>query len=57
MILSAPRSSVIFRPQALSFQRAAFASASGLDSSDIQKRILDVLRSFEKVEPTKVRSV
>lgn len=31
-----------------------YASGSGLSSSDIQSRITEVLKSFEKVDPSKV---
>lgn len=36
-------------------QRAAF-SAAALDKSQIETRVFDVLKSFEKVSPEKVRS-
>ena len=35
-------------------QRAAFSAASALDKAHIETRILDVLKSFEKVHPEKV---
>lgn len=35
--------------------RAAFSAAAGLSKDDIQTRVLDVLKGFEKVDPTKVR--
>jgi hypothetical protein len=37
-------------------QRAAFSAASSLDKAQIETRILDVLKSFEKVHPEKVCS-
>jgi len=36
-------------------QRAAFSTAS-LDKSQVETRVLDVLRSFEKVSPEKIKS-
>jgi hypothetical protein len=35
--------------------RAAFSAAAGLSKSDIQTRVLEVLKGFEKVDSTKVR--
>jgi len=35
-------------------QRAAFSAASTLDKPQIETRVLDVLKSFEKVHPEKV---
>jgi NADH dehydrogenase (ubiquinone) 1 alpha/beta subcomplex 1 len=35
-------------------QRAAFSAASALDKAHIETRVLDVLKSFEKVHPEKV---
>ena len=37
-------------------QRAAFSAASSLDKSQIEARVLEVLKTFEKVSPEKVRS-
>ena len=37
-------------------QRASFSAASSLDRSQIEKRVLEVLKTFEKVTPEKVRS-
>ena len=34
-------------------QRAAFSAAAGLTKEDITTRVLDVLKGFEKVDPTK----
>jgi hypothetical protein len=33
----------------------AYASSAGLGKDDIQKRVLDVLKGFERVDQTKVR--
>lgn len=38
-------------------RRARFASQAGLPKEDIQKRILEVMKSFEKVDPAKVRGI
>ena len=35
-------------------QRAAFSAASSLDNAQIETRVLDVLKSFEKVHLEKV---
>ena len=37
-------------------QRAAFSAASTLDKVQIETRVLEVLKSFEKVQPEKVCS-
>ena len=37
-------------------QRMAFSAASSLEKGQIETRVLDVLKSFEKVHPEKVRS-
>ena len=34
----------------------AFSAASSLDKTQIETRVLDVMKSFEKVHPEKVRS-
>jgi hypothetical protein len=34
--------------------RANFAAAAGLSKDEIQSRVLDVLKGFEKVDPAKV---
>jgi NADH dehydrogenase (ubiquinone) 1 alpha/beta subcomplex 1 len=34
--------------------RASFASAAGLPRETIEKRVLDVLKGFERVDPAKV---
>ena len=36
-------------------QQRAYSAAAGLSRESIQERILDVLTSFEKVDPAKVR--
>jgi hypothetical protein len=35
-------------------QRAGFSAASSLDKTQIETRVLDVLKSFEKVQPKQV---
>lgn len=39
------------------WSQVRYASSSGLAKEDIKSRVLDVLKSFEKVDPAKVRSV
>jgi NADH dehydrogenase (ubiquinone) 1 alpha/beta subcomplex 1 len=34
--------------------RAAFSAAAGLSQDEIQTRVLDVVKGFEKVDPAKV---
>ena len=34
-----------------------YAASAGLSKSDIETRIVDVLKTFEKVDPSKVRSL
>ncbi|KLO20634.1 acyl carrier protein [Schizopora paradoxa] len=53
-VLATPRISYSLRPQAISFQRATFASQPALTKDDIQSRVLDVLKSFEKVDASKL---
>ena len=36
-------------------QQARYSAAAGLDNKEITSRVLDVLKSFEKVNPAKVR--
>ncbi|KIJ68357.1 hypothetical protein HYDPIDRAFT_73395, partial [Hydnomerulius pinastri MD-312] len=36
--------------------RANFSAAAGLSKDDIQSRVLQVLKGFEKVDPTKLSS-
>lgn len=33
-----------------------YAASAGLSKSDIETRVVDVLKTFEKVDPSKVRS-
>lgn len=42
------------RRQWLRPQQASFATGSGLSKDDIQTRVLDILKSFEKVDESKV---
>ncbi|MCO5588239.1 hypothetical protein L7F22_042194 [Adiantum nelumboides] len=37
-----------------SFQTRAYAASSGLSNQEIQNRIFEVLKSFEKVDPSKI---
>ena len=37
--------------------RAAFSAAAGLSKEDITTRVLDVLKTFEKVDRSKVRCI
>lgn len=53
-VVTLPSTKVACRPQIFAIQRAAYSASAGLSSSDIQTRILDVLKSFEKVDPGKV---
>jgi NADH dehydrogenase (ubiquinone) 1 alpha/beta subcomplex 1 len=53
--LARPRlASVVPRTQNFVPWRAAFSAAAGLTKDTIETRILDVLRGFEKVNPSKV---
>lgn len=38
----------------MAFQLRAYAAASGLNRSQIQDRVVEVLKTFEKVSPEKV---
>ena len=52
--VSVPRSTAL-RYNALNLQRAWYsASSSGLQKTEIEARVLDVLKSFEKVQADKV---
>lgn len=53
-----PRFAPAFVPLARSqlLQRASYSAAAGLNKEQITTRVLDVLKSFEKVDPAKVRS-
>ncbi|WRT67966.1 acyl carrier protein [Kwoniella shivajii] len=42
------------KPQAVTFQYRSYAAAAGLSKDDISSRVLDVLKSFEKVDSTKL---
>ena len=53
-LVALPRSGVVMR-QSFALQRAWYSAASGLSESDIRARIFDVLKSFEKVDASKVR--
>jgi hypothetical protein len=50
-VLAKNSSSVLCRSW---LQRAGYASVAGLNRSDIQARVLDVMKTFEKVDPAKV---
>lgn len=52
--LIAPRS-VAWARQSWAMQRAAYSASAGLSRSDIESRILAVLKDFEKVDGSKVR--
>ena len=54
--LIAPRSAAWAR-QSWAMQRAAYSASAGLSRTDIESRILDVLKSFEKVEEGKVSRI
>ncbi|OCF57058.1 acyl carrier protein [Kwoniella mangroviensis CBS 10435] len=42
------------KPQNVVFQYRSYAAAAGLSKDDITSRVLDVLKSFEKVDSTKL---
>ena len=50
----APRQSNVLRLRAPIVQRAWYSESSGLTKEAIESRVLDVLKSFEKVDPAKV---
>lgn len=54
-VLAIPRISYSLRSQAIVLQRATFASQPTLTKEDIQSRVIDVLKGFEKVDAAKVR--
>ena len=56
-LLPVPQRVTILRPLPFALHRATFATSSGLEKSEIQNRILDVLKSFEKVDPSKVSTI
>ena len=41
----------------LRFPARAFSAGAGLDKAEIQERVLDVLKGFEKVEASKVQTL
>ncbi|THH11611.1 hypothetical protein EW145_g541 [Phellinidium pouzarii] len=49
-----PRSASLVRPSAFALQHAAYSAAAGLSNTVIKQRVLDVLKSFEKVDPSKL---
>ncbi|KAH8119820.1 acyl carrier protein-like protein [Phellopilus nigrolimitatus] len=53
-VIAIPQSVALARAQTFALQRASYSAAAGLSSSDIQSRILDVLKSFEKVKANKL---
>lgn len=59
--LRAPLSAAIARPAAVAFARPApvllargYAAAAGLSKDDISSRVLEVMKTFEKVDGGKV---
>ena len=52
-----PSSSLLLRKSTPAFAVRTYASGGGLSTSDIQARITDVLKSFEKVDPSKVSRI
>lgn len=52
-VIALPKNRATWQSQLFAVQRAAYSASAGLSSSDIQTRILDVLKSFEKVDPSK----
>lgn len=53
--VASPRLALVARSRIIPC--AAFSAAAGLSKDEITTRVLDVLKSFEKVEPSKVRAV
>lgn len=51
------RSNGMMKQTLPSFQVRTYAASSGLSNQEIQNRIFEVLKSFEKVDPSKVRIV
>ena len=54
---SAPRQAFVARPAVAAWrvqQQRGYAAAAGLSKEAIETRVLDVLKSFEKVKPEKV---
>lgn len=56
-LIALPKNRATWQSQLFAVQRAAYSASAGLSSSDIQTRILDVLKSFEKVDPSKASSI
>jgi NADH dehydrogenase (ubiquinone) 1 alpha/beta subcomplex 1 len=50
----APQRSNVMRWRAPIVQRAWYSESTGLSKDAIESRVLDVLKSFEKVDPAKV---
>lgn len=50
-VAASARSAAFARP---AFVYRSYSAAAGLSQSDIQTRVLDVLKSFEKVDAAKV---
>ncbi|KAH9808902.1 acyl carrier protein-like protein [Melampsora americana] len=48
------RSSQIIQPQSFSPQQIRLGSSTSLAKDDIQRRVLEVLGTFEKCDPTKI---
>jgi len=53
-LVAAPRSALLLRPHPVALQWAAYSEAASVSKSDIETRVLDVLKSFEKVDPGKL---
>ena len=51
-VAASARSVAFARP---AFVYRSYSAATGLSKDDIQTRVLDVIKSFEKVDPTKVK--
>lgn len=49
--------SLASRPSTWAFSPRFYSAAAGLSKQDIEARILDVLKSFEKVDAAKVRAL
>lgn len=50
--VASPRNAMLMR-QTFALQRAWYSESVGLSKPDIQARIFDVIKSFEKVDPSK----
>lgn len=51
---AAARPTLVSAPKAMQQQQLRFASSGSLSKEDISNRVLEVLKSFEKVDPAKV---